>query len=143
MSGYDQRPLGRHLEAADLDQASQGRKVYVRHFSGHACVVSSAVLAEIPEQELTHPGVARGDRGEPNGLFLENAQEVVLRRRLPYSLDEIRAALRRAGALCAAQGVTFCAEAGTGAGLVQPLAGGTGRLPGHVRDGASWPCASS
>ena len=50
VSGYDQRPLGRHLEAADLDRASPGRKVYVTHFSGHACVVSSAVLAEIPER---------------------------------------------------------------------------------------------
>ncbi len=118
VSGYDQRPLGRHLEAADLDKASPGRKVYVTHFSGHACVVSSAVLAEIPEQEFTHPGVARGDRGEPNGLFLENAQEVARRRRLPHSHHEICAALRRAGALCAAQGVTFCAEAGTGAGMV-------------------------
>jgi predicted amidohydrolase YtcJ len=118
VSGYDQRPLGRHLEAADLDRASPGRKVYVTHFSGHACVVSGAVLAEIPEQELTHPGVVRGDRNEPNGLFLENAQEVARRRRLPYSHDEICAALRRSGALCAAQGVTFCAEAGTGAGMV-------------------------
>jgi predicted amidohydrolase YtcJ len=118
VSGYDQRPLGRHLEAADLDRACPGRKVYVTHFSGHACVVSGAVLAEIPGQELTHPGVARGDRGAPNGLFLENAQEVARRRRLPYSHDEICAALRRSGALCAAQGVTFCAEAGTGAGMV-------------------------
>ncbi|HTT90358.1 MAG TPA: amidohydrolase [Acidimicrobiales bacterium] len=118
VSGYDQRPLGRHLEAADLDRASPGRKVYVTHLSGHACVVSGAVLAEIPDDELTHPGVARGNRGEPNGLFLENAQEVARRRRLPYSLEEICDALRRAGALCAAQGVTFCAEAGTGAGLV-------------------------
>ena len=91
--------------------------MYVTHFSGHACVVSSAVLTEIPEQELTHPGVARGDRGEPNGLFLENAQEVVRRRRLPYSHDEIcgAAASRRA---VRGQEVTFCAEAGTGAGMV-------------------------
>ncbi|HXR23535.1 MAG TPA: amidohydrolase [Acidimicrobiales bacterium] len=119
VSGYDQRLLGRHLEAADLDRVSHGHKVYVRHVSGHACVVSSAVLREIPGPELeAGPGVARRADGGPTGLFLENAQEIVLRRRLPYGQEELRAALRRSSALCAAQGVTFCAEAGTGAGLV-------------------------
>jgi hypothetical protein len=119
VTGYDQRLLGRHLEAADLDQVSHGHKVYIRHVSGHACVISSAVLRDIPALELeAGPGVARGADGGPTGLFLENAQEIVLRRRLPYGLNEIRAALRRSSALCAAQGVTFCAEAGTGAGLV-------------------------
>ncbi|HTW06380.1 MAG TPA: amidohydrolase [Acidimicrobiales bacterium] len=119
VTGYDQRLLGRHLEAADLDKVSQGNKVYVRHMSGHACVVSSAVLRELPGAELeANPGVARGADGGPTGLFLENAQEIVLRRRLPYGQEELRAALRRSTALCAAQGVTFCAEAGTGGGLV-------------------------
>ena len=50
---------------------------------------------------------------------MENAQEIVLRCRLPYGMEELRDALRRSSALCAAQGITFCAEAGTGAGLVQ------------------------
>lgn len=94
--------------------------MYVVHFSGHACVVSRSVLKEIPEAELQAggAGVGRRDDGEPNGLFLENALEVPRRRRLPYGFEEIRTALRRSSALCAAQGVTFCAEAGTGAGLV-------------------------
>ena len=119
VTGYDQRLLGRHLEAADLDQVSHGHKVYIKHVSGHACVVSSAVLRDIPGPELeAGPGVVRRADGGPTGLFLENAQEVVRRRRLPYDLDDLRAALRRSTALCAAQGVTFCAEAGTGAGLV-------------------------
>ena len=119
VTGYDQRLLGRHLSAADLDGVSHGHKVYLRHVSGHACVVSSAVLSDIPPTEIDAvPGAARRADGGPTGLFLENAQEVVLRRRLPYSLEELRAAIKRSSALCAAQGVTFCAEAGTGAGLV-------------------------
>jgi hypothetical protein len=119
VAGYDQRLLGRHLEAADLDQVSHGHKLYLRHVSGHACVVSTAVLRDIPGHELEDgTGVARRADGGPTGLFLENAQEIVLRRRLPYGLEELRVALRRSSALCAAQGVTSCAEAGTGAGLV-------------------------
>ena len=120
VSGYDQRRLGRHLGADDLERVSNGHKVYVSHFSGHACVVSRSVVKEISEVDLQRggPGVCRGENGEPTGLFLENAQEVPRRLRLPYGFGEIRAALRRSSALCAAQGVTFCAEAGTGAGLV-------------------------
>jgi hypothetical protein len=120
VTGYDQRLLGRHLSAADLDQVSLGHKVYVRHVSGHACVASSAALHDLTGPELDAvPGVVRLADGAPTGLFMENAQEIVLRRRLPYGLEELRSALRRSGARCAAQGVTFCAEAGTGAGLVQ------------------------
>lgn len=120
VSGYDQRTLGRHLNADDLEGVSHGHKVYVSHFSGHACVVSRAVLREITEVELQAGGVGvvRREDGELTGLFLENAQEVPRRHRLPYGFEEIRAALRRSSAFCATQGVTFCAEAGTGAGLV-------------------------
>jgi predicted amidohydrolase YtcJ len=41
--GYDQRPLGRHLTAAELDTVVAGRRLFVIHDSGHACVVDSAV----------------------------------------------------------------------------------------------------
>ena len=119
VTGYDQRVLGRHLSAADLDPVTHGHKLYLRHVSGHACVVSSEVLRHVSAPELdASPGVDRLADGGPSGLFLENAQELVLRRRLPYGLEELRGALRRSSALSAAQGVTFCAEAGTGAGLV-------------------------
>lgn len=120
VSGYDQRKLGRHLDADDLERASQGRKVYVSHFSGHACVVSRTVLEKISEAELQMggPGVGRQENGDANGLFLENAQEVPRRHRLPFGFEEILGALRRSSGLCATQGVTFCTEAGTGAGLV-------------------------
>lgn len=120
VTGYDQRRLGRHLSAADLDRAARGRRVYVNHISGHACLVSSAVLAEVPAADWhgAASGVHRDGDGAPSGLFFEVDQDIVRRQRLPYAAGELAAALRRAGALCAAQGVTFCAEAGVGAGLV-------------------------
>lgn len=48
IAGYDQRALGRHLTAAELDTVSAGRKVFLLHDSGHGCVVNSAVLDLLP-----------------------------------------------------------------------------------------------
>ncbi|WP_037802692.1 amidohydrolase family protein, partial [Streptomyces resistomycificus] len=48
IAGYDQRALGRHLTAAELDTVSDGRMVYLLHDSGHGCVVNSAVLHRLP-----------------------------------------------------------------------------------------------
>jgi predicted amidohydrolase YtcJ len=121
VAGYDQRVLGRHLTASDLDPVSHRRRLYVTHVSGHACVVNSAVLADLRAQALAldSPGVSRDSDGRPTGLFTEAAQNLVRELRLPYSLDELEDAIVRSTALCASQGVTFCGEAGLGAGLVQ------------------------
>ncbi len=121
VAGYDQRRLGRHLTASDLDPVSHGRRLYVTHVSGHACVVNSAVLAGVPGDVLAadSPGVIRGADGRPTGLFTETAQNLARAMRLPYSLDELEAAITRSASLCARQGITFCAEAGIGGGLVR------------------------
>ncbi|TVT02103.1 amidohydrolase [Amycolatopsis bartoniae] len=116
VTGYDQRPLGGHLKRAELDAVSGGRRLWLQHTSGHAAVVNSAVLQGIALAEL---GADVGyDDGEPNGLMLERAQIAVRRARLPYRLDELVAAIERAGKACLAQGVTACAEAGIGGGLI-------------------------
>lgn len=114
--GYDQRPLGRHLTRHDLDRVSAGRRVYLIHTSGHAHLVSSAVLAglDLPDE----PGIVRDEGGRPTGLFLEEATRLVAAVRTPHPVAELRAALARAAAQCAAEGVTFAAEAGIGGGLV-------------------------
>src|ERR1700760_4795475 len=46
-AGYDQTKLGAHPDRDGLDRAAPGRRVWLRHTSGHMCVVSSAVLAEL------------------------------------------------------------------------------------------------
>ena len=46
-SGYDQTKLGAHPDRDGLDRAAPGRRVWLRHTSGHMCVVSSAVLADL------------------------------------------------------------------------------------------------
>ncbi|HEX8865711.1 MAG TPA: amidohydrolase [Lentzea sp.] len=104
-SGYDRRIMDRPLTAADLDRISGGRPVYVADLSGHACVVNSAVLKQLP-------GITS------DGWLTENEQLAARTLRLPYSLDEIVAELRRSAEQVLAEGVTMCAEAGIGAGLI-------------------------
>lgn len=104
-SGYDRRVMDSPLTAADLDQVSGGRPVYVADISGHACVVNSQVLEQLP-----------GITGD--GWLTENEQLAARSLRLPYSLDEITAELHTSARQALSEGVTMCAEAGIGAGLI-------------------------
>ncbi|MET9228996.1 amidohydrolase [Lentzea sp. NPDC003310] len=104
-SGYDRRIMDRPLTASDLDRISDGRPVYVADLSGHACVVNSAVLRQLPQ--ITS-----------DGWLTENEQLAARTLRLPYSLDEIVAELHESARQVLSEGVTMCAEAGIGAGLI-------------------------
>ncbi|MFI6002198.1 amidohydrolase [Streptomyces sp. NPDC051366] len=104
--GYDQRALGRHLTAAELDRVSQGHKVFVLHESGHGCVVNTAVL-ELLAADVPHE----------NGFLAEGAMGAARALRLPYSQEELAEAIGRAARTCLAEGVTACAEAGIGGTL--------------------------
>ncbi|MFB7479116.1 amidohydrolase [Streptomyces anulatus] len=107
VAGYDQRALGRHLTAAELDRVSHGRKVFLMHDSGHACVVNTAVLELLPD-------------GTPheNGFLAESAMTTARRLRLPYSQEELADAIELAARACLDEGITACAEAGIGGGLL-------------------------
>lgn len=107
IAGYDQRALGRHLTAAELDRVSHGRKLFVMHDSGHACVVNSAVLELLPS-----------DVPHQDGFLVESAMSAVRRLRLPYAQEELADAIEHAGRACLAEGVTAVAEAGIGGGLL-------------------------
>ncbi len=127
LGGYDQRLLDRPLGAKELDAVSQGRKVYLGHISGHACLVNTAVLEMLPE-EVPHT----------YGFLAEEAMGAALRLRPPHSLTELAAAIETAARICRAEGVTACAEAGIGSELfahspveaaAYQLAHASGRLP--------------
>ncbi|MGJ7875123.1 amidohydrolase [Streptomyces rochei] len=107
IAGYDQRVLGRHLTAAELDEVSHGHKLYLMHDSGHGCVVNSAVLDLLPA-------------GTPheNGFLAEGAMGAARALRLPYAQEELAEAIGRAARTCLAEGVTACAEAGVGGVLL-------------------------
>ncbi|ALO06577.1 putative amidohydrolase [Streptomyces venezuelae] len=107
IAGYDQRALGRHLTAAELDRVGRGRRLFLMHDSGHACVVNSAVLELLP-----------ADVPHQDGFLVESAMTAVRRLRLPYSQEEIADAVELAARACLAEGITAVAEAGVGGGLL-------------------------
>ncbi|MER5868366.1 amidohydrolase [Streptomyces sp. NPDC002044] len=107
VAGYDQRGLGRHLTAAELDRVSGGHPVFLMHDSGHACVVNSAVLDRLPAH-VPHE----------NGFLAEGAMSAARALRPPYAQTELADAVERAARACLAEGVTACAEAGIGGGLL-------------------------
>lgn len=106
--GYHQHRLGRHLTAPELHRAGGGRRVWVRHISSHASVVSTAVI-----EAITDPA-ARADENVQAGLLVEGHQELVRLQRLPYSTDEIAGLVKHAATAAREDGVTFCTEAGIG-----------------------------
>jgi len=122
-SGYDQTKLGGHHPDRDaLDRAAPGRRVWLRHTSGHMCVVNSLVLAELGVDEAATeiPGgrVATDSGGRPTGLLEERAQLLVGSLVYPYPLAELTDAIARAAEQYLKEGVTSCTEAGIGGGWV-------------------------
>jgi predicted amidohydrolase YtcJ len=121
-SGYDQNKLGGHPHRDALDRAAPGRRVWLRHTSGHLCVVNGMVLADLGVDAAATgiPGgrVAVDDGGRPTGLLEERAQLLVGSLVYPYPLAELADAIARAAAEYLKEGVTSCTEAGIGGGWV-------------------------
>lgn len=121
-SGYDTAAMGTHPDRDGLDRAAGGRPVWVKHRSGHMCVVSSAVLRMIgAEEDTADPEggvIVRDAAGRPTGVLQERAQELVNELVLPTSVAELADALGRASSVYAAEGLTHVVEAGIGQGLI-------------------------
>ncbi len=121
-AGYDQNKIGGHPERDALDRAAPGRRVWLRHTSGHMCVVSSAVLSElgIDADPAQVPGgrVDTDAAGRPTGLLEERAQQLVAGLVHPYPLATLAEAIDRAGTQYLAEGITSCTEAGIGGGWI-------------------------
>jgi predicted amidohydrolase YtcJ len=121
-SGYDQNKLGGHPHRDALDRAAPGRRVWLRHTSGHMCVVNSVVLADLgvdsAATEIPGGVVAVDDGGRPTGLLEERAQLLVGSLVYPYPLAELADAIARAAEVYLREGITSCTEAGIGGGWV-------------------------
>jgi predicted amidohydrolase YtcJ len=124
-SGYDQNKLGAHPHRDALDRAAPGRRVWLRHTSGHMCVVNSLVLSDLgldtkPKTAADMPGgrVVTDSDGRPTGLLEERAQLLVGSLVYPYPLAELTEAIGRAAAQYLKEGITSCTEAGIGGGWV-------------------------
>jgi predicted amidohydrolase YtcJ len=121
-AGYDQNKLGGHPHRDALDRAAPGRRVWLRHTSGHMCVVNTPVLAALgidaAATEIPGGRVAVDSAGRPTGLLEERAQLLVGSLVYPYPLAELTDAIARAAGVYLKEGVTSCTEAGIGGGWV-------------------------
>jgi predicted amidohydrolase YtcJ len=121
-AGYDQNKLGAHPHRDALDRAAPGRRVWLRHTSGHMCVVNGLVLADLGLDTVATdvPGgrVGTDPDGRPTGLLEERAQLLAGSLVYPYPLAQLTDAIDRAGTRYLAEGITSCTEAGIGGGWV-------------------------
>jgi predicted amidohydrolase YtcJ len=121
-SGYDQNKIGGHPDRDALDRVAPGRRVWLRHTSGHMCVVNSLVLADLGldagPAEVPGGRVATDAAGRPNGLLEERAQELVGRLVRPFPVAALADAIDRAAAQYLREGITSCTEAGIGGGWI-------------------------
>jgi predicted amidohydrolase YtcJ len=144
-SGYDQTKTGGHPHRDALDQAAPSRRVWLKHTSGHMCVVNSLVLADLgihaAAPDIDGGRVTADDTGRPTGLLEERAQELVGRLTHPYPVATLADAVARAGEQYLREGITSVTEAGIGGGWVghspaelaaYQAARDSGRLPVRV-----------
>jgi predicted amidohydrolase YtcJ len=131
-------PEKRFLTRADLDRAVKDRPVYLERSDGHAAVGNSAALAlaHIDRNTPEPPGgkILRDVTGEPTGLLVDNALNLVSSK-LPQTSKALRReALVRAVALYASRGWTGTHNMSVAAddvAILQALAA-AGQLPIRV-----------
>src|SRR5271154_2311846 len=121
-AGYDQNKIGGHPDRDALDRAAPGRRVWLKHTSGHMCTVNSLVLEDlgISSSAVEVPGgrVVTDSAGRPTGLLQEQAQQLVAGLVHPYPLATLTDAIDRAGQRYLAEGITSVTEAGIGGGWI-------------------------
>jgi predicted amidohydrolase YtcJ len=110
-------PLSEHVTRDELDRAGGGRPVWLTHFTGHQCVVSSAVLSAvgIGAGTTTERGrIGTDPAGRPNGLLEEAVMDLVKDYVGPSSAEQFARAIDEATSQYAAEGITSFTDAGIG-----------------------------
>jgi predicted amidohydrolase YtcJ len=121
-AGYDQTKTGAHPHRDALDRIAPGHRVWLKHTSGHMCVVNSLVLRDLGIETDAQPvdggRVATDAGGRPTGLMEERAQELVGDLIRPYPLATLTDAVAAAGEHYLREGLTSVTEAGVGGGWI-------------------------
>jgi len=103
-------PEGRFLTAADLDAAAPGRIVLLGRADGHAVVASSAALAaariDAETQAPTGGEILKGPDGQPTGLLVDAAEQLVADLMPQADTEALREAYRAGFRVEAAYGWT-------------------------------------
>ncbi|HET6605000.1 MAG TPA: amidohydrolase [Xanthomonadaceae bacterium] len=117
--GWDQNdwPEQRYPTAADLDAAFPGRPVWLGRIDGHAGWANTAAM-RAAGVDLSGDWQPDGGRilrqdGEPTGIFVDTAAQLVEKVAPPPSEEALEQALERALAAAARHGLTGVHDAGT------------------------------
>ena len=119
-SFYDQNRMAerRHPNRHDLDKVSIEKPVFIEHVSKHGGVANSAALrlAGITRETPDPPGgaIVRDERGEPTGVLLESAVDLVTRHQPPLTHAQRVKAIHLAAQAMAEKGITAASDASTG-----------------------------
>ncbi|RBM01797.1 amidohydrolase [Glutamicibacter soli] len=123
-TGFNQKDHdGQFPDLRRLDEITGDRPMYLRHVSGHASITNSATLklAGAFESDFQNPiggAIVRDASGQFTGVVEESAQSLVQRLVLPYSIEQLTAAIDEATSRYAACGITSFTEAGVGGGWI-------------------------
>ena len=138
--GWDQTrwPGQRFPSRQSIDRAAPGHPVALVRVDGHATWASSAALARanITRHTGDPPGgrIPRDDQGEPTGLLIDTAQDLVRPLVPPPSEERFDEAVRAVIAECLAKGLTGVHEPGLDLAAVASYARliGRGHFPFRV-----------
>lgn len=117
---YDQNRMAerRHPTRYELDAVSNDKPVLIEHTSKHGGVANSAALRVAGvTRDTPDPAGGRIERdatGEPTGVLLESAMELVTRHQPPLSHAQRVRAIHLAAQAMAKKGITAAADASTG-----------------------------
>ncbi|MHA7154255.1 amidohydrolase [Arthrobacter sp. TMN-50] len=123
-SGFDHHRFGgRFPDRAALDRVSAGRPLFIRRTSGHGGIANTEALHRAGVLKAGFPDpvggrIVRDEAGEPTGLLQETAQALVLDLLRPYPRNTLVAAIERATARYAREGITSFTDAGIGGGWI-------------------------
>lgn len=124
-SFYDQNRMAerRHPTRYELDMVSTEKPVFIEHVSKHGGVANSVALrlASITRETPDPPGgtIVRDEQGEPTGVLLESAVDLVTRHQPPLTHAQRVKAIHLAAQAMAEKGITSAADASTGWGDLQ------------------------
>lgn len=117
--GWDQTLWGGEWPTEEpLSIVAPDIPVFLVRVDGHAAWVNRKALeaAGITADTADPPGgkILRGSGGEPTGILIDRAQQLVSSRIPPPTARQIRARLERAAGICARLGLTTVHDAGAG-----------------------------
>lgn len=114
---------GAYPDRDSLDRAAEDRPLWIKHNSGHACVLNGVALSRLGIGDRA-PGAIDGGRvvvdatGRPTGVLEETAMQLVQAVMLPYPAEAIANALHRATAQYLREGITSVTDAGIAGGWI-------------------------